>query len=106
MLRSLSFQKSHQFKTKFQHIEPPPLQITWGLTNERGRFPRCKIPITAPYPLSSSLSMRRLTHANERESFSYPLHPISMGHLFSLFPSPVVTLPHILRLFHRAHIRI
>lgn len=56
-------------------------------------------------PHSSSLSMRRLTHANEREKFSsLPLHPLSMGHLFSLFPSPVITLPHILRLSHHARV--
>ena len=86
-----------------QNPTPPPSQITSGLTNEQGRSPRCKIPITAPSPHSSSLSMRRLTHANEREKLSsLPPTPLSMGHLFSLFPSPVITLPHILRLSHHA----
>ena len=76
-------------KRNFNVQNPPPSQITSGLTNEQSRSPRCKIPITAPSPHSSSLSMRRLTHANEREKFSFlpPPPPLNGALIFSLsFP--------------------
>lgn len=94
-------------KRNFNVQNPPPSQITLGLTNEQSRSPRCKIPITAPSPHSSSLSMRRLTHANEREKFSFlPPTPSQWGTYFlSFLPllSPCLT-SFVYLIMNRIHI--